>query len=382
MAKRDYYEILGVGRSASGDDVKKAYRRLAMQYHPDRNGGDKDAESMFKEVTEAYEVLADPGKRERYDRFGHAGVDGNMGGFGGGGVDLGDLIGDMFGSFFGGAAGGSAGRQAGPQPGRDVQVVLDVSLLEAATGVHKSVSINREDFCETCNGTGAKAGTKPSQCKRCNGQGYIMYRQGFFQVRQACRACSGTGTVITDPCPACRGNGRTVGRKSIEIDIPPGVNTGDRIRYPGQGDAGVPGAARGDLEFVIRVQEHRFFQRDGQNLICQWPITFSQAALGGKIELTTLTGEKVEYNLPRGTQTHEVISLAGHGMPGRRGGRKGDLLVQLVVDTPQRLTPEQEELFHKLAELEGLQADQQPHKKSFFSRLREWLTNAPDAPGS
>jgi molecular chaperone DnaJ len=370
MAKRDYYEVLGVARGASAEEVKKAYRKLALQYHPDRNHGDHEAADRFKECTEAFEVLSDAGKRDRYDRFGHAGVDGMVGGGFPGGVDLHDLFGDLLGSFFGG---GGGRRRTGPHPGRDVQVILDIELAEAAAGVRKSVTVQREDHCETCGGTGTKPGTKPAACRRCGGQGVVIQRQGFFQVQQTCRACGGQGVVITDPCPSCRGNGRVVGRRTIEVEVPPGVDSGDRIRYSGHGDAGDPAAPRGDLEFVVRVREHKFFQRDGQNLICQWPITFSQAALGGPLEITTLTGQKVKYDLPRGVQTHEVLRLAGHGMPPRRsGGRKGDLLVQVVVDTPQGLTPEQEQLLRRLAELEGNQTAA-PHKKSFFARLKDWM---------
>ena len=372
MAKRDYYEVLGVSKTVTVEEVKKTYRKLAMQHHPDRNPGDAEAEVKFKEITEAFEVIADPDKRERYDRFGHAGVEGMNGGGFGQAADLGDLLGGLFGDFFGQAGGGR--RRAGPQPGRDVQVVLDLELVEAATGVKKSVTVQREDHCGTCNGSGAKPGTQPTACKRCGGQGVVIQRQGFFQVQQTCRACGGAGVVIADPCPTCRGNARVVSRKTVEVDVPAGIDTGDRMRYPGQGDAGAAGAPRGDLEFVLRVKDHKFFQRDGQNLVCQWPITFAQAALGGPLEITTLTGEKVRYDLPRATQSHEVLKLAGHGLPGRRGGRKGDLLVQVVVDTPQHLTAEQEQLFRRLAELDEQHKANPPHRKSVFARLRDWLT--------
>lgn len=376
MAKRDYYEVLAIEKTASSEEIKKAYRKLALQYHPDRNHGDDEAAEKFKEATEAYEVLIVAEKRERYDRFGHAGLEG--GGGGAGGVDLSDLFGDLLGNFFGGGAGGGGQRRrAGPQPGRDVQVVLDLELVEAATGVRKAVTVQREDHCEACQGSGAKPGTRPSPCKRCGGQGVVIQRQGFFQVQTTCRGCGGQGVVITDPCSTCRGNGRVVGKKTIEVDIPAGVDTGDRIRFQAMGDAGEPGGPRGDLEFALRIREHRFFQRDGQNLICQWPITFSQAALGATLEITTLTGQKVKHDLPRGIQTNEVLRLAGHGLPGRRGsGKKGDLLVQVVVDTPQNLTAEQEELFRRLAELEGNQTAS-PHKKSIFARLKDWLTTEP-----
>ena len=237
----------------------------------------------------------------------------------------------------------------------------------------KSVTIQRDESCETCNGKGAKPGTKAAPCRRCGGQGVILQRQGFFQVQQTCRSCDGAGVVITDPCTTCRGTGRTAGKRTIEVDIPAGVDTGDRVRYPGQGDAGAAGAPRGDLEFVLRVKEHSYFQRDGQHLICQWPVTVSQAALGATLTLTTLTGEKVEHELPRGTQTHEVLRLGGRGLPARRGGRRGDMLVQVVVDTPQHLTPEQEALYRQLADLDQEYKDNPPHRKSFFSRLKDWL---------
>ena len=374
MAKRCYYDVLGLPKSAADDEIKKAYRKLAMQYHPDRNVGDKQAEDKFKEATEAYEVLISAEKRQRYDRYGHAGVENMDAGSGFAQTDLNEIFNDLLGGFFG-AGPASSRRRSGPQPGRDIQVVLDITLAEVATGVKKSVTIHRDEPCPTCQGTGARPGTQPTICRRCGGQGVVIQRQGFFQIQQTCRSCDGAGVVITDPCSNCRGTGKVTGKRTLDVEIPPGVDTGDRIRFPGHGDAGAAGAARGDLEFVIRVKEHRFFQRDGQNLICQWPITFSQAALGATLELTTLTGETIRYELPRGTQTHEVLRIAGQGLPGRRGGRRGDLLVQVLVDTPQHLSPEQETLFRQLAELEKQQQDRPPDRKSFFSRLRDWLTS-------
>ncbi len=373
MAKRDYYEVLSVTKAATEDEIKKAYRKLALQHHPDRNHGDEDATEKFKEATEAYEVLIVVEKRQRYDRYGHTGLESMGGGGQRGNVDIGDLFGDLLGSFFGGQGGGR--QQRGPQAGRDVQIILDIELLDAARGVKKSVTVQREDLCEPCGGTGAKTGTRPAACKRCGGQGVVLQKQGFFQVQTTCRSCSGQGVVITDPCPTCRGNGRTVSKKTLDVDIPAGVDTGNRIRAQGYGDAGAPGAPRGDLEFVIRVKEHSFFQRDGQSLICQWPVTFSQAALGGSIEITTLTGQKVNYELARGTQSHDVVKIQGHGMPSHQSGRKGDLLIQILLDTPQTLTAEQEQLFRKLAELEKAQTGS-PHKKSIFGRLKTWLTDA------
>ena len=365
--KRDYYEVLGVARSATEVEITKAYRKQAMQHHPDRNVGDVEADAKFKEATEAYEVLRDTQKRAAYDRYGHEGLSG-AGGFPGGvGVDLTDLFGDFLGNFFGGGSGRRT--RGGPRPGRDIQAVIDIDLVEAATGVKKTQTVPREEICRECSGSGSKPGTKPSVCRRCNGQGAVILNQGFISVQQTCRACDGRGQVITDPCPACRGNGRTEVRRTVEVEIPPGVDTGNRIRYSGEGDAGDPGAPRGDLEFVIRVREHKFFHRDGHNLVCQWPITFAQAALGGPIEITTLTGQTVTHNLPRGIQTHEVIRLAGHGMPNPRGGRKGDLLVQVVVETPTNLTPEQEQLLRQLAELDHTQVA--GPRKGFFGKLKD-----------
>jgi len=371
MAKRDCYEVLSIVRTSTEVEITKAYRKLAMQHHPDRNVGDADAEVRFKEVTEAYEILRDPAKRGVYDRHGHEGLSASAGGGGQAAAGFHNLFDDLLGSFFGGGGGGSRRQQprGGPRPGRDIQAVLDIDLVEAATGARRSQAIPREENCKDCAGTGAKAGTKPAVCRRCGGQGAVILNQGFISVQQTCRACDGRGQVVTDPCPGCRGNGRVEVRRTLEVEIPPGVDTGNRIRYAGEGDAGDPGAPRGDLEFVIRVRDHKFFHRDGHNLVCQWPITFPQAALGGPLELTTLTGQKVTHDLPPGTQTHEVVRIAGHGMPNPRGGRKGDLLVQVVVETPAPLTPEQEQLFRRLAEI-GKTAVSGP-RKGFMGKLKD-----------
>lgn len=368
MAKRCYYEVLEVTKTATTDELKVSYRKLAMRFHPDRNPGDAEAEAKFKEATEAFEVLSDPNKRERYDQYGHDGVQGMTGGGGGAQVDLSDLLGDLFGSFFGGPGGG--GRHAGPQPGDDRQAVIDIDLVEAATGVTKKVTIERWDHCGSCNGTGAKPGTKVTSCKRCGGQGEVIVQQMFIRMRQPCRACNGTGEIVTDPCEPCRGRGRVAGRHLIEVKVPPGVDTGVRLVHQGMGDVGDPGAPRGNLELAVRVRAHKFFKRDGQDLLCEWPITFSQAALGGAIEITTLTGQKVKCELPRGVQSHVELRLAGHGMPALQGRRVGDLRVTVVVDTPQTLSPEQEQLFRRLAELEKSQIGPPP-KKSFFSKLKD-----------
>ncbi len=368
MAKRDCYEVLGVGKTAGDEEIKKAYRKLAMQHHPDRNPGNAEAEAKFKEATEAFEILVSVEKRAIYDRHGHEGLEGRSagGGFGDGSVQ--DLFEDLLGGFFGG---GRQQRRQGPRAGRDIQAVIDIDLVEAATGVTKTQTIPREEGCKDCSGSGAKPGTKPSPCRRCGGQGVVIVHQGFLSVQQPCRACDGRGQVIPDPCGTCKGRGRVEVRRTIDVAVPAGVDTGNRIRYAGEGDAGEPGGPRGDLEFVIRVKDHKFFQRDGHNLICQWPVTFAQAALGGPVEFVTLTGQKVSHELPRGTQTHEVVRLAGHGMPNFRGGRRGDLLVQVVVETPTSLTAEQEELFRKLAEHDE-RAPPTP-RKGLFGKLKDLI---------
>lgn len=371
--KRCYYEVLGVARTATEVEITKAYRALAKQYHPDRNIGDDEAKAKYAEVDEAYAVLNDAAKRARYDRHGHAGVDGGAAS-GGPGVDLGDLLGDFLGNFFGG--GGRARQQPrGPRRGENIQAVLDVDLLEAATGTSKTFTIPSEQNCTSCGGTGAKAGTQPAQCRRCRGQGYEVADTGFgIPTRVRCRGCSGRGAVITDPCPACRGAARVEVREPVTVNIPAGVDTGIRFTYPAGGHAGDPGGARGDLELVIRVREHKTFERDGHNLICQCSVSFARAALGGPVEMTTLTGQKVPVEVPRGAQTHAtVVRVPGHGMPALDDPkRKGDLLVQLVVETPTKLSAEQEELFRKLAELEGATAP--APRKGIFGKLKDLVT--------
>jgi molecular chaperone DnaJ len=370
--KRDYYEVLGVRREADDEEIKRAYRKLAMQYHPDRNVGDPEAEAKFKEAAEAYEVLRDPDKRQRYDRYGHAGLEGlNVPHFHDA-QSVFDLFGDIFGDLFG------QRRRHGPQPGRDLEVLIELDLAEAARGVRKSVTIPREELCSECAGHGLRRGTRPAPCRRCGGQGVVVQSQGFFRVQQTCRGCGGRGTIITDPCPACGGSGRVTSRRTLEVDIPPGVDTGNRIRCSGEGEAGDPGAPRGDLYCVVRVREHPLFQRDGTHLICQVPITFSQAALGGDIEVPTLDGT-LPHKLKRGTQSGEVVRIPGQGMPSVRGGRRGDLLVQLIVETPRHLTKRQEELFRELAELD--QKHVPPQRKSFLDKLKEFFTAEPAAQG-
>jgi molecular chaperone DnaJ len=373
--KRDYYEVLGVSRTATEVEITKAYRALAKKYHPDRNVGDEEAKVLYAEVDEAYAVLNDPNKKARYDRHGHAGLEGMGGAAGGAGADLGDLLGDFLGSFFGG---GSGRRQRGPRRGESIVAVLDIDLLEAATGTSKTFTIPVEQNCRECGGTGAKTGTQPAQCRRCRGQRYEVVNVGLgLASRIECRGCQGRGVVITDPCPGCRGVGRIQASEEVVANIPPGVDSNTALTYPGRGHAGEPGAPRGDLELHIRVREHRLFQRDGHNLICQCPISFARAALGGPVEMASLTGEKVTVEVPRGAQTHStVVRIPGHGMPGppdsRRANQKGDLLVQLVVETPTKLTAEQEELYRKLAELEGAAAPKK--EKGIFSKLKDLVS--------
>lgn len=369
--KRCYYEVLGVARTSTDVEISKAYRGLAKKYHPDQNPGDTEVIAKYHEVTEAYEVLRDAQRRQVYDRYGHEGL--ANGSASAAGVDLSEVFGDLFGGLFGGA--GGRRRSRAPQRGADIEDVLDVELLEAATGVKKTVSIRYEANCRECSGTGARPGTQASPCRRCKGSGaeYIS-TGGFFSIPQACRGCNGRGVVIPNPCPACRGIGRVESRETVSFDVPPGVDTRVPLTIPGHGHEGPPGVPRGNLRLIVRVREHRLFERDGHNLICQWPITFARAALGGQIEITTLTGQKVNVDVPRGSQTHgTVIRVPGHGMPDLDDSRrKGDLLVILVVETPTDLTAEQEELFRRLAELEGTTLP--TARKGLFGKLKDLIT--------
>jgi molecular chaperone DnaJ len=367
--KRDYYDVLGVEKEADQEEIKRAYRKLAMQHHPDRNVGDKEAEEKFKEAAEAYDVLHDREKRQRYDRYGHAGLNGLGGPSFSDAGSIFDLFGDIFGDFF-----GQRGGRSGQQGGRDLQVSLEIDLIEAARGTRKSITIPREENCSDCSGQGYRKGTKPANCRRCGGQGVVLINQGFFRMQQTCSGCGGRGIIITDPCPTCHGGGRVETRRTLEIDVPPGVDTGTRIRISGEGEAGSPRAPRGDLYCLLRVREHPFFQRDGNNLVCQVPITFSQAALGGEIDVPTLDSA-IKHAIKRGMQSGEVVRIAGRGMPNIRGGRTGDLLVQVVVETPRNLTKRQEELLRELAELDKSHVSAQ--RKSFLEKLRDFFTAEP-----
>ncbi len=370
MAKRCYYEILGVTRTSTEIEITKAYRGLAKKYHPDQNPGDETVVAQYHEVTEAYEVLRSPEKRQVYDRYGHEGL--ANGGMGGVSVDLSEVFGDLLGGLFGG---GGRKKSRGPRRGADIEDVLEVDLLEAATGVKKTFTVRYEANCKPCSGTGAKPGTQAAACRRCKGSGaeYVQ-AGGLFSFPQACRGCGGRGVVIPDPCTTCRGVGRVETRESVTIDIPAGVDTRVRLTVPNHGHEGAPGASRGNLELIIRVREHKVFERDGHNLICQFPISFARAALGGPVEIATLTGQKVVAEIPRGAQTHTtVLRLGGHGMPNLDDQRrKGDLLVQLVVETPTALSPEQEQLLLKLAELEGTAPP--AARKGIFGKIKDLIS--------
>ena len=372
MAKRDYYEVLGVERGASEAELKKAYRRLAMKYHPDRNPDDKDAEEKFKEANEAYEILTDANKRAAYDQYGHAGVDPNMGGGAGGfgGGNFSDIFGDVFGDIFG--AGGGRGRSS-VQRGSDLRYTMELDLEEAVRGTTVTIKVPTLVGCKTCDGSGAKKGTSPSTCTTCGGHGQVRMQQGFFAVQQTCPRCHGTGQMITDPCRDCHGQGRVEEHKTLSVKVPPGVDSGDRIRLAGEGEAGVNGGPTGDLYVVVSVREHKIFQRDGKNLYCEVPISFAEAALGGELEVPTLDG-RVKLKIPEGTQTGKLFRLRGKGVVPVRGGAAGDLLCRVVLETPVNLTRRQRELLEELRDtLQAEGSNQSPRAKSWFEGVKNFF---------
>jgi molecular chaperone DnaJ len=372
MSKRDYYEILGVSKNTDEKEVKKAYRRVAMKYHPDRNPDDPDAEDKFKEATEAYDVLMDSEKRAAYDQYGHAGVDPNMGGgaggFGGGG-NFSDIFGDVFGDIFGG--GGGRGR-GGPQRGSDLRYTLDISLEDAVKGTTVEIRVPSLSNCDTCDGSGAKKGTKPVNCGTCGGIGQVRMQQGLFQVQQTCPSCRGRGKTIADPCGSCYGQGRVEKTKTLSVKVPPGVDTGDRIRLSGEGEAGPDGGPAGDLFVQMSVKQHPIFERDGKNLYCEVPITFVNAALGGELEVPTLDG-RVKLKIPSETQTGKLFRLRGKGVKPVRGGSVGDLLCRAVVETPVNLNKKQKELLREFQETMGEGSSQSPRQKSWFEGVKEFF---------
>lgn len=373
-SKRDFYEVLGVSKSASGADIKKAYRKLALQYHPDQNPDNPEAESKFKEAAEAYDILSDEQKRQRYDQFGHQAFAGGGGGNAGGFTNVEDIF-SAFGDIFGGAGGafgsmfgGGGGRRRGPRRGRDLRIVLELTLEEVDEGVTKTVALKRLDGCGTCDGSGARPGTSKTTCKTCGGSGQVARSAGFFQMASPCPACRGAGEVIESPCQDCSGSGTVQTRKEIEIRVPAGVEEGVQLRVTGEGDAGPEGAPRGDLFCVIREKDHKAFQRSGPDVLTEVPFSFAQLALGDKVEIPTLRG-KVEMTVPSGTQSGKVFRLRGQGLPRLEGRQRGDQLVRVFCDIPTKLTDRQEEILREFQEIDG----EQTGKRSFFDRVTDYF---------
>lgn len=362
--KRDYYEVLGVAKTASAQELKSAYRKIAFQYHPDRNPGDKGAEERFKEAAEAYEVLSDPDKRARYDQFGHEGA--RFPGFGDAGfqgVNINEIFGDLFGDIFGGRSRGRGGKARGA----DLRYNLDISFEEAAFGCEVQVRVPKPKRCEVCEGRGARSGSE-RVCPTCQGAGELRFTQGFFSVSRTCNQCNGAGRIITDPCPACGGAGRLEGESTLTVKIPAGVDTGTRVRLTGEGEPGERGGPPGDLYVVVHVREHPLFVREDYDVFCEVPISFAQAALGAQIDVPTLEG-KQKLKVPAGTQTGKVFTLRGKGVPHIHGGRRGDHHVRVIVETPTQLSREQRELLEKFAEMSGEKTN--PQSATFFEKVRE-----------
>lgn len=376
--KRDYYEVLGVEKNASDSEIKKAYRRLAMKYHPDQNPGDKAAEERFKEVNEAYEVLSTPEKKARYDQYGFAGVDPNFnpgfgGGFGGGGAGFGfGDLGDIFNDFFGGGFGGGSARKNAPQKGQNVVAQVELTFEEAAFGVEKEIRVGVVEDCSKCGGTGCAEGTSPQACPTCGGTGTVRTTRqtafGMFSQTASCPKCGGTGKIIQKPCPACKGKGKVRRNKKLSVQIPAGIDSGQSVRVRGEGSAGINGGPSGDLLVNVTVRKHDLFERDGANVLCEMPISFAQAALGADIEVPTLDG-KVRYHVPEGTQTGTTFRLRGKGMYYVGYKTRGDQFVTVVVETPTELTREQRELLQRFENSVG--ADAQPKRSSFFEKLKK-----------
>ena len=380
MAKRDYYETLGVPKNAGEDDIKKAYRKLAMKYHPDRNQGDdaKKSEEKFKEAKEAYEMLTDPQKRAAYDQYGHAGVDPNMGRGGGpGGEGFGgfaEAFGDIFGDIFGGAGAPGGQRRGGGQQvfrGSDLSYAMEITLEEAAQGKETQIRIPSYETCETCKGSGAKPGTSPKVCTTCNGGGTVHMRQGFFSIQQTCPHCHGTGKIIPEPCTTCSGQGRIKKNKTLEVKIPAGINEGMRIRSSGNGEPGANGGPSGDLYIEIRIKQHEIFERDGDDLHCTVPVGLTTAALGGEIEVPTIGG-KAEIELPEGTQHGKTFRLRGKGIKGVRSSYPGDLYCHVSVETPIKLTEHQRKLLKELDDAFRKSGDRHsPNAKTWTDRVKD-----------
>lgn len=375
MSKRDYYEVLGVDRDISSKDLARAYRKLAIKYHPDSNPNDEEAVAKFKEAAEAYEVLSNDEKRARYDQFGHAGVGAGGPGGGGGFHDVGDIF-EAFGDIFGGSIfedffGGRGGGRSRVRRGADVRCDVTLDLEEAATGVRKQVSLTRHDACETCDGTGARPGSEPKVCAPCRGRGQVVQATGILRVQTTCPQCRGTGKVITTPCVDCDGSGAVPREVVLDVAIPAGVDDGMRVRLANEGQASPDGGPAGDAYCFIQIRQHSVFRREGSDLVLQLPLTYSQAVLGTEIEIPTLSGRR-KLEIPSGTQSGEVFQIRGEGMPDPRSGVKGDLLVQTFVEIPKKVSPAQEEILRQLAELEEEHVT--PHRKSFFERVVDYFT--------
>ena len=371
MAKRDLYEVLGVNRDASEDELKKAYRKLVMKYHPDRNPDNKDAEEKFKEAKEAYEILTDANKRAAYDRYGHDGVNPQMGGGGQGFDGFADAFGDIFGDIFGGGGGGRG--RSNVYRGADLRYNLEISLEEAARGAEKTIRIPAQEECGACHGSGAKPGTQPKTCPTCGGAGQVRIQQGFFSIQQTCPKCHGSGRIIPEPCTSCGGAGRVKRQKTLEVKIPAGIDDGMRIRSAGNGEPGVNGGPAGDLYVEIHIKAHNVFERDGDDLHCQMPISFATAALGGDIDAPTLHG-KATFEVPEGTQTGKTFRLRGKGIKGLRASYPGDLYVHVQVETPVKLDDKQKQLLRDFdASLKAGGARHSPQSKGWFDRVKQFF---------
>jgi molecular chaperone DnaJ len=377
MAKRDYYEVLGLKRNASDADLKGAFRKLAKDCHPDRNPGDKDAEHRFKEVNEAYEILKDPQKRAAYDQFGHAAFEGGRGpgGPGGFGPDfassMSDIFDDLFGEFMGGRRGGGQRSRTGRERGADLRYNMEISLSDAFVGKNAEIIVPTSVACETCSGTGAKVGTSATTCPTCAGHGKVRASQGFFTIERTCPACHGRGEVIQDPCPSCSGSGRLTKERKLAVNIPAGVEDGTRIRLAGEGEAGLRGGPAGDLYIFLSIKPHEFFQRDGADIFCKVPISMTTAALGGQIDVPTVEGSITRVKVPEGTESGKQFRLRGKGMPVLRSKVAGDMYIQVEVETPKNLTRRQRELLEEF-ETES-HKETSPHSAGFFTRMKEFF---------
>ncbi|MEQ3624581.1 MAG: molecular chaperone DnaJ [Celeribacter sp.] len=380
MAKRDFYEVLGVARGADADELKKAYRKKAKELHPDRNADNPNAEAQFKEVNEAYDALKDPERKAAYDRFGHAAFEGGMGGAGrrggGGGFNqqgdfassFSDVFDDLFGDFMGGQRGAGGGRPRATR-GSDLRYNLRISLEDAYNGLQKTINVPTSVGCDECSGTGAEGGAEPTTCPTCSGMGKVRAQQGFFTVERTCPTCGGLGQIIKNPCRKCGGAGRVEKERALSVNIPAGVETGTRIRLAGEGEAGLRGGPSGDLYIFLEVVEHKLFQRDGMNLYCRVPVSMAAASLGGDIEVPSIDGGRARVKVPSGSQSGRQMRLRGKGMPALRGGQHGDMMIELAVETPVNLNSRQKEL---LREFEKLGEDNNPQSSSFFSSVKSF----------